>query len=218
MNKFIAYLDILGFKQLVNANSLDAVRQKLDKLISILETTTEHYREHLDIIRFSDSIILITKGSEADDLDYLIQSILYIQIHAIQLEIPIKGAVSFGEILYEKEISFLIGKPLINSYLIQEEVKFIGVIIDSKCQEQLDLFQKEKENITFNYIQVKEIPTKVGKMRYNHINYIAAILKIPQFNKIQIQTQLYKLYYTADLGARQYIDNTFEVFKDDLSL
>lgn len=218
MNKFIAYLDILGFKQLVNSNSLDAVRLKLDKLISILGTTSEQYHDQLDIIRFSDSIILITKGSQSEDLDNLVQSILYIQIHAIQLQIPIKGAVSFGEILYEKEISLLIGKPLINAYTLQEEVKFIGVVIDSKCQEQLDIIQKVKKCISYDYIEVKEIPTKVGKLRYNHINYISAILKIPQFDKIHIQSQLYKLYYNADLGARQYIDNTFEVFKKDLAV
>lgn len=218
MQKFVAYLDILGFKELINSAPLSEVRKKLDYLISLLNQSAVSYNDSLDIIRFSDSIILISKTDSLADFDTLILCIMHIQTHAIQSEIPIKGSISFGEIIYEKEISLLLGKPVINAYLLQEEIKFIGVVIDSKAHEQLDRFLLTKNCKSKEYIIKGSIPTKSGKVLYNHLNYVSALLKLPNYTKIRVQTDIYQLYYKADLGARQYIDNTFEIFRGYLGI
>jgi hypothetical protein len=125
---YVAYLDVLGFKELVYKDKIS----QLETYFSTIKETLEvlrHDKKSIDSILISDSIVLISPDSN-DDFKILLRAIQTIQARLALKNIWLRGAVSFGEIYFEKESSLVVGKGLVNAYLLEQEAKFPRVIID----------------------------------------------------------------------------------------
>lgn len=205
----------MGFKDMVYTQDHDEVKNKLNKLsqikqriIKIVKNLNEDSSifpqyENCDIklISFSDSIVFFTNEDKPNDfllLSYAIKSIIS---QAIQLGIPIKGAISYGLMTADFENSIFFGKPLINSYLLQEEVQYYGVILDNYAETFLN---KHKDNIdTSKLFFAIKTPLKKGNVTHTNLSLIDNTIK--KFN-------LNKLYETVCGPARIYVDNTISVY------
>lgn len=148
----VAFLDILGFKNLVNQESFDSVRKIFksiftDKEAGILgsracndeDEELIRYNESLAETRIhimSDSIVIATPDNNPEALAVIIDLCGYIQESLLGLENPVfvRGAIAYGDFYIDD--SLLFGKALVDAYMAQEYYAIYPRIIlsDEICE------------------------------------------------------------------------------------
>ncbi len=210
-HRFVAFFDIMGFKELVERNSHEKVVEKLALLKRELkhtetftQTSVTKFQGKLSeskSITFSDSIVIFSKGNSVEDLNKILLDSTYIIHKALKNGIGIKGALSFGEVTLDFENSLFFGRPIIDAYLLHEQLQLYSVIIDNKAEERIDFF---KENCALNEV-ITNYKTPLKGMKVNH-------RIIRPFNVITSdQIGYVKDIYKSVSGApRIYVDNTMD--------
>jgi hypothetical protein len=127
-DKFVAFLDVMGFSNLVNGSNIENLEAYFEKIKEILDQLKQD-KAQIESFLISDSIILIAP-SETSDFVQLLWAIRRIQNILLWKKIILRGAVSFGQVYYNKERNIIVGKGFIRAYLLEKEAIFPRVIID----------------------------------------------------------------------------------------
>ncbi|WP_265467824.1 hypothetical protein [Aeromonas salmonicida] len=141
---FVAFLDVLGFKQMIKSSDLTQINQYfgiVDSAILYLKGLPS--KKDINSIVISDSIILSAPCNESnvDNLERLRQ--LCIAIGLIQQSLAIKGiwlrgAICYGDTHFDSINSQIVGPAYVEAYLLEENLAINPrVILDSKLIPQL---------------------------------------------------------------------------------
>jgi hypothetical protein len=209
-HRFVAFFDIMGFKDLVQRKGhseiidilykLSHARNRLESGNNFIPKSGKTKFGETRSFTFSDSIIFFSKAGEIEDINKITVDCLFLLRAAFQNQIPIKGAVSFGEITLDKSNSIYFGQPIIDAFQLHEELLLYSVIADHSFEKQAE---KLKADVLEKQFEFYETPLKSGKSNHN-------ILKpVPQ-HKEEIISNVNKLYRSVSGKPRQYIDNTLE--------
>lgn len=143
---FVAFLDVLGFKELVLSQDRAKVTQYLEKTKSIIDEIRKiKARRKLSAITISDSIILsIPFGAEKEEnisnLRQLCVAIQKIQFELALEKIWVRGAISFGDAFISDEENQIVGPAYINAYSLEKTVAvYPRVILDNRLIDQFDM-------------------------------------------------------------------------------
>lgn len=212
--RFVSFFDILGFKDMVMRNSHLEVLEKLEVLkerINKLENTTElpiFKKSNFEVgqtksVTFSDSIIVFSKSSETFDAEKILYDSYFILKTALENGIAIKGSISFGEVTVDFSNNLFFGQPIIDSYLLHEELEMLGVILDNSAESKMNSMKSD----VFDKVLVEyKAHLKSGRITHK-------VLKPANLSIIKLRLRsLKKLYYTTSGKPRKYIDNTQEFF------
>jgi hypothetical protein len=132
---FVAYLDVLGFTDMVFANDssrIDTYQQTLEREILTL------INEKFDAIQFltiSDTAVMLIEYAEEnkiENLRKLLQAVQEVQVIFAKKDIWIRGAVSLGKVWFDKKRNILIGQGYVNALLLEKEAIYPRVIIDPR--------------------------------------------------------------------------------------
>lgn len=127
---FVAFLDILGFKDRVARTSHADLRALLWKFnTQISKIAGQYSRGKLELVQFSDSIVLFTQDTKSASLEALALTVRGIMSEAIGDMIPIKGAIAKGRMTVNKSKQLFFGQALIDAYLLQESVYYYGIVV-----------------------------------------------------------------------------------------
>lgn len=221
-DRFVAFFDIMGFKDLVARSSHDSVLRRMKKLKEVItplekevdaylnqddKTLTDKQKEDFkkSIARplmFSDSILIVTNEDTEADAQNITFISYWLLTSCFQIGIPIKGAVSHGKFTADFDNSLYFGQPLIDAYLLQEELQFYGVVFDHNFE---DLIHKRKLEIEVLNLKKYKVHLKSGKV--NH--YITDWIYLHQQFK-SLTRQIEKLYRSVSGRPRLYVDNTLD--------
>lgn len=146
---YIAFLDILGFKNLVydqygNFSSL-LIKSKME-LLSRLDESFKNFGT--SIMLMSDSIVVSIKKKVPNALI----NFLYIvaEINGMLNGSVLRGAISFGSLYHKDNIVF--GPAFINAYRLQESEAIYPRIIIKPCDiRRISEISKENQNIMNKY-------------------------------------------------------------------
>lgn len=218
--RYVGFIDVMGFKEMVARKSHDEVGQMLRQMAfmkDILQRVVvgpiemnkfekrEERGERIKSVTFSDSILFVTKDDSLNDLLALTLVLEIFQEAAIQRGAPTKGAISFGLLTADFEESIFYGQPLIDAYLLQDQLYYYGVILDNEVEcriiESIRKKEVEKEVIDRQFFKVPT-PLKSGKV--NHYN-----VRLSNLTEEQIED----MYKTVSGGVRKYVDNTIEMYE-----
>lgn len=158
-NCYVAFLDLLGFKELIKNRSCDeimSVFQELEKDYEWLcdgEPIIERKNFHKYIM--SDSICLYVRSDIKDSLPYLIAMCIQIQCRLLKFDPPIllRGGIAQGDIYFDGTVIF--GKGLVDAYLLESNNAVVPrIIITPKTLESCTNYDKVfdvflKENYIF---------------------------------------------------------------------
>jgi len=208
--RFVAFFDIMGFKDSVSRESHEEILKQLTSLTTLregLEAANNIKNKSGDTFgetksfTFSDSIIIFSKGDEMEDLrKVLLDSVVLLKV-STELGIPIKGALSYGKITVDFRNSLFFGQPIINAYLLHEELLMYTAIVDNLFESKIkELFRGKK----FRFWLVR-YNVQMKSCRVNH--YILRPLTGEISETIE---NMNKFYLTVSGKPRQYIDNTLE--------
>jgi hypothetical protein len=185
-NRTVAFLDILGFGEMVNETPINELSKKYEYLIDTLEhlirplfATNDHptlFPDHPThspwCIKniFSDSIILIS-------LDESLMSCLKLLIYSWRLtqvclsaRMPVRGAITFGEIYINQNKNITLGKALTRAYKLEKKQQWIGVSLDENMENLLpELFHQIRDIPILSDIFLRyEVPFKEDKRKLLH--------------------------------------------------
>ncbi len=144
-NCYIAFLDVLGFKNIVMKDN----REKLNQYFRILNEVIEYIRgieskKNIGFIVISDSIILSipqgnTKEQKIETFRNLCIAVGLIQMKLATVDIWMRGGISCGDAYYNKDQNQIVGPAYINAYLLEENMAiYPRVIVDSKIIRELE--------------------------------------------------------------------------------
>jgi len=150
---FVAYLDILGFKERVinSENNREGISLLLDslKICNIFDSRnkkatndTGKYRTiNIQSRFFSDSLVFFLEVNP-DDLSHLFLIIRYLQDRLWEKELLIRGAVVYGDIYLPKgkeERNITLGPAIIKAYELESKVAiYPRVVIDKDLYDYID--------------------------------------------------------------------------------
>ncbi len=217
-NRFVLFFDILGFKDLVSRSSHEEVLKKLKKLkgraskleiAKLKKTAQEKY--NIDIrqyqtksVTFSDSIIFFSEGDTTSDFLKILIDSQYMLNEALSIGLALKGAISYGRITVDFEQNIFFGQPIIDAFLLHEDLHMLDVILDHNCDLQKDKYNNIFINENIKFLNVK--------MKYGHVSHSIVIPRLS--SKIDEKIILLKkLYYTTSGSPRAYIDNSVKFYE-----
>lgn len=170
-NSFVAFFDVLGYKNLVEKNTheelLDLYDFCLYKSLDLAENATNvvlgmitppKELESLKIEKYviSDSIIFIQNTLTQRGLLYIISYCRMLIGCAMADGIPIRGAVSYGPVsVANKRGTTIFGLGLTKAYNLESKQQWAGGIVDRKCFE---IVPEETHNIIDKLINDKTNP------------------------------------------------------------
>jgi hypothetical protein len=224
-DKFIAYFDIMGFKDFLFRNPHDTVLKKMESLNTVLNPIYNAFEKRLQgeeedpmfhsLIRplvFSDSIIFISNSNTENDLNTLLLNCLWFIEKCIIVNIPVKGSISLGLFTADIEQSLYFGRPLIDAFYLQESIKFYGCIVDNTVEQ----FVKVTNSEYFNDALV-QYKTPFAKCRVNHLNLnwitFRKNTETPDKFKKEVSSGLLNFYNSVHGETRIYVDNTIEFYE-----
>lgn len=215
-NRFVAYFDILGFKNMVLELDNEEIGKKLTLLMKELNKRIEA-KDLLNVFKnrglkenqtkqvvFSDSIFIFSHGSTWLDLFKIVYDSFYIWINSINNQTPLKGCISFGKINVDFNKSIFYGKPIINSYLLHEEMKMIGVMLDNSVESFFESLNPENQELKFYKTVTTDYfaPFRSGKITHRFIKPNDAVRRDGLVESVS------RLYRNISGDPRIYIDNT----------
>lgn len=200
--KFVVFLDIMGFKDRVMRTKHEELKEELKQLSNSIVEVLESKNEGITCIQFSDSIILFTVNSSNSQLESLVSVSCLIMQRAIELGFAMKGAMAKGEITCDKAKNVYFGQAQIDAYLLEENVWYYGIVVHHSAQSDV-------EKINKNYISTLELPMKTGRIKHCELSWYA----YSSDKANDIKERISNIRYTVSDAPRRYIDNTEAVMK-----
>jgi len=201
MKKYVAFLDILGFK-----NRLKKLSQEDAKsLIARFSTTAFNEWENMmptlvDGYIVSDSFILYTHDTNTQAVDQLLALVEKIcQREFIENGILIRGAIAKGEFdrVEAREIpslrkGLIVGQAYVDAYLMEGSIKTAGIALTDEVYQDIEAYAYHidcfRENINGKDVYV---------MRYFNFDFLNKPENIIRFTNLAIDAGWIPHYYNT---------------------
>lgn len=224
--RFVAFLDILGFKDLVLRSTHDHVYNLLHQ-ISITKKKLEHLINDdeefelsgdagINIVRFSDSIGVFSKKDDLDNFKMFSESVNFIFASAILQNIPLKGGMAYGEITLNQTEQICFGQPIIDAYLIEEEVGYFGVVAHNSIDAYIDFHSEIPDALLSSHYFSVATPLKTGLIYHRNAHWFNTLVRLekPKDGKSYVESVVRKFRNTVSGTPRRYVDRTLDVLKN----
>jgi hypothetical protein len=148
--KYFAFLDIMGFRELVKNNSHEELVTLYKRLVNFqVEFYSNYHKENekareerlkeyfeptgLRLVNISDSIMLWTKDSKEGSLIELASAVKLLMSISMSIGIPLRGAIVKGDVeILEKENSLsIIGLALVHAYETEGKQNWSGCTVEN---------------------------------------------------------------------------------------
>lgn len=193
MKTFIAFFDVLGFKEFIYNNELDEAKRLFNHLLRDSQTAIsgEKYiqinsgmivpdlkNQKVNCLHVSDSIIFWTNNNTEEDFKDLVEVCYSFYWRSLQATFPLRGCLTYGEIDFnpstiknDNGIDFynysLIGKGLVDAYLKSDNIEYAGCLLDELAIEKVS-DSLINDLIYDQKICMYKVPYKKGE-NYEHV-------------------------------------------------
>lgn len=144
MKRYLSFLDIHGFKNLVFDTPLDQITRRLGYAIQnaryaeclggIKEIEgVAHPDESLRSVHrfsFSDSFVLASKDALGDSLNSIIVSTCLMAQRLFAMQLPVRGAIVAGEADFVPDTNHLVGRGVIEAIELEAQQDWFGIMLD----------------------------------------------------------------------------------------
>lgn len=141
---YVAFLDILGFSNLVleesNLETVDNLLHFVNKFQYLFNTSPQL---NLKVSFFSDSIVLTTDMKKSENLGMIMAAIHIAELFLYQnTGLYFRGGITKGKYYYSNSTVF--GPAIIRAYQLESKAKYCRVMIDP------EIIEEEKNNQQFD--------------------------------------------------------------------
>ena len=211
-DKFVLYLDIMGFKERVNKVDIEELKSQLKlfktKNIKLNPLLTGKSETLIHMAQFSDSIVLVTRDTTINDLNRISKAATILMQTGLQTGFALRGAITKGKMVFDNENQLFFGKALVDAYLLEEELCYYGVAFHESMEESIT------DALTKKTMPIEDvlIPLKKGKSKHYHIAWhkLKANLQ-PGDISSEALIWLKEIRKTVSGNPRVYLDNTEDI-------
>jgi len=214
--RYVVYIDIMGFKNMVAAQPPAVIYKMMKEINSSRDSSArigliagqDKMKFLIKSTTYSDSIMLYSRDSSPMSLDLILLATSRLVADLFEKRIPHKGAIACGIMTLDDENSIFFGQPLIDAYLLQDELHFYGVVAHHTAELKLT---KENQVGLIQY----ECPLKNGGVNHKAVIpiFLHYYFKEEDPTKHQsLQDGLTSMYFMASGHLRKYYDNTKRYF------
>lgn len=220
-NRYVAYIDIMGFKDMVARNSHTYIYEMMKRINDFKNINEKIFnnKENIDLVKtttYSDSIIVYSKDESFKSFETFTTVISGLTDDMFNEGIPHKGAFAFGMMTLDVKNSIFFGQPLIDAYLLQEELYFYGIVGHSTAEKKIDSYDENTDDM---FITNYSCPFKKSSTKHLAIHPMAVDpeLDSPKQKEdyINLMKTVNKLRHNTSGDLRKYIENT-ELYFDTI--
>ena len=235
--RFVLYLDIGGFKDRVQSeknivelyNKLKSFRSKDKKLNPLLDGGGNSKKCFMKMAQFSDTIMVVSASNKLEDLNRITKAAVILMQIALETKFAIRGVVACGEMVFDEENQLFFGQPLVDAYLLEQQMCHYGIIFHHTAEEIVKKAVKEMrakgrvivvklKNDKECYIPIDDclIQLKSGKSKHYQVLWHKMDKELKQGNiSKEALGWLENLRTTVSGYPRAYLDNTVEFIKQN---
>lgn len=156
--RWIALLDILGFRHMLETRSLADVAFLVERLVAAarprdrelhyaIGRTSKTKNLKLGHLHFSDTILLWTPPLHRKDTELntqlvlnLCQSVANLIGMALINGLPLRGGLAEGECYIDSKKQIVVGQPVVDAYRLEQEQEWIGAALRSEKRPNIHDF------------------------------------------------------------------------------
>lgn len=191
--RYIAFLDLLGFKSIMEGNDSKGIDELIEKLIGEIQLSIAHNLERfiaanldggfspdlnkarVNSIVFSDTIVFWSNDDSSDSFKSIVDAVsMFFASAVIGRSWAARGAITYGDLTYTSydiaNKNFLInqsglyGKSIIDGYELEESQEWIGCMVSESAIEHFLKSEEDGENYLSTRLLQYEVPVKKGKV------------------------------------------------------
>ena len=216
--KYVAFFDIMGFKDFVYRNNHDDVKKRLEIFTEFKEQVAQLGKrdgdnpnpigfEKINAATFSDSLLIVTDSNSFNELVCLITLMSKIFCNAFKSQIPLKGALAYGEFTADFNESIFFGRPLIDAYELAEDLEFYGTAIHHTAESQMPIVYRQRW-IESGDLLLTPIPIKQS----GDVTHLIISLERSSRNSEYIENAVAAFRPLVSGRPRRYLDKTQKVY------
>jgi hypothetical protein len=138
---WVAHFDILGFKSLIGNEkeslTVNVLKSKIEEVVDELEKSATKFNESVECLFYADTFVIYSRSEKINDYPGFIRVCKDFYYSCIYKQLPIRGAVSFGEIEVGYNKRILIGKAFLESHEYSEDQNWLGMILTPSASSKL---------------------------------------------------------------------------------
>lgn len=141
----VLFMDIMGFKDRVMRmghkellEKMIEFKEKNDRLKPLLK---DKNGELLRMVQFSDSIIIASLDDSKSALNKIVKAGVVLMQNALETGFALKGAIAKDPLTFDSGSGIYFGRSIIDAYLLEEELKFYGVVFHHSVEELIQQYK-----------------------------------------------------------------------------
>lgn len=137
---WIGLFDILGFKNAISIVDDEYhylyLHSQLDDLFEAIKSELSS-NGNLELYSFSDTFVIFTENSELLSYPWFLLQCTQLIERSIEIQLPLRGAISVGTVYESKEPLIIMGKPFVEAYEYAEDQNWIGLLLTPTATKKL---------------------------------------------------------------------------------
>lgn len=150
-NRTVAYLDIVGFKKILNDYPVTHIGQifcdtikKCEKDVKYWIDTFHNKYKKCFLSVFSDSIVIFSSDDSEEGFRSVVLYAQRIMQHLSARQFLVRGAISFGEVFLRKDPLIFLGNGYMRAVELEGRQDWIGISIDKSVEANFaEFFEKD---------------------------------------------------------------------------
>ena len=172
--KFLLYIDILGFSELVKKNP-----SKVEMIYNIIDNLNVHSHNTFKTIVFSDTILvynnypIVTRKDNEQTVMFAIEFIQDFTYHLAEKDIHFRAILSHGKFKHYnlKNTECYFGEVLINCYNKEKEINGIGLFIDKKITQYNKIFPTADYDKDLEFVSVLQSIERLNENSFGKLPF-----------------------------------------------
>jgi hypothetical protein len=145
--------DLSGFQNIIKNLPLDQQEERINQWIDLVQSTSHQFQ--IDQVKLISDTIVATTDEKPAGIEKLINFSKGLLEKGIKSKLPIRGAISQGEVKWSEQIVF--GKAVVDAYQLASNQNWLGVAFQNPFKIPPSLFNIER-------VVVYPTPLKKGWM------------------------------------------------------
>ena len=138
-NRWFAYLDLLGFTDLINTKSIEEVIPVYSEALGRMRSACKLGAKEAGLLNswFSDTFIIYTRTDSLEDFAHLESAARNFFQLLITKGIPVRGCISHGKLYSQVKKNIFIGPALVEAHTYGEALDWVGFCLAPSVEEKL---------------------------------------------------------------------------------
>ena len=203
--RLVLFADIMGFKDRVMRTKHTELKKDL---LAFKAKWTNRMKplekgNHLYYSQYSDSILVVTDKAGEQQANLITKAAIILMQECLKMGFPLKGAIAQGEFTYDASNQLFFGRPLVDAYLLQESVKYYGIVLHHTAEKTVMRCPEAKKH----YTKLKAFMEN-GRVSHWNLCWQKVDLTLDEKKACDWGTWLDKIENQVSGRPRIYVDNT----------